>query len=214
MSTPSSRSSSASSSIIARGRSPSESGSRPGPQNLPVAFPGPPLPRGPFVGPGVPDEDLCRSCHGDINFPCAIYQIRACPHCINGLRQCHVCHNGSGLHPMVLENGNRADCNACVGTGRMIPCLLCRGSLQVPCHECGRRNRLCDTCRGLGLVECHKCQAQGRHRCEQCNAECWIVVFDHFCAGDPPGGPAVRRRHPNSQYYPRVDWGRVEVWED
>lgn len=159
-----------------------------------------PAAEAPPTGPGVPNQDLCGKCDRDIRFPCVIYRLMDCPDCTGKLHDCHQCNGAKGR---VLKDGNFADCNACVATGSMVKCTVCRGSGGVRCGTC-KPNQHCDICKGGRHLDCVACDGNGLRRCVMCDAAGTVEAFSRLCAGD------VGRRHPNSKNIPRGLWSRAE----
>lgn len=172
-------------------------------------------PRSPPAEAEVRVNNACHTCQRDIALPCAIYLMRPCHNCTRHIRRCYVC-DGSGDYPVPLPDGTYEDCTACIGTGNMVTCRLCRGRGRVSCGACDAHDPRCEVCGGTGRTECSACEGRGRRRCQLCQASGVVGDFDRFCQGDiviavNPRPPTQRaRRHPNTRRIPRVFWSRVE----
>lgn len=193
----------------------------PGPWETQGAFATPPprRSRSPSILQGVPigsavePPGACMSCHKSIAFPCAVYTMYSCPKCHQRIRNCYVC-GGTGVKDP-LGDRDAADCNACVGSGKMADCTFCNGTRRVPCGGCNGRGGDCRICSGARRHRCRQCNNQGMRRCPECESSGWARTFDHFCVGDaelwPPPKGYQPRRHPHARDFERPLWSRVEL---
>lgn len=149
----------------------------------------------PGPSPAVSNPPLCGTCRRDIHLPCGFWRLVDCPNCTGRIESCINC-NGQGVRTYPRANGALRDCNACVGTGRMMRCHHCDGLVQET-----TRRRSAGPCRG--------CNGRLALRCMRCSATGAVWMFVRFCSGDGFNTENVRR-HPLSTGIPRERWGRVQ----
>lgn len=143
------------------------------------------------AGHGLPPQDPCRTCHKDIERPCAIKVEMDCPECAHAVVRCDAC-DGSGLHPVVLFDGSQGDCNACAASGIMTSCIECRG--RSPERE-----------------RCFRCGGRDCYLCERCLGSRRVNFFNRFCRGEGQG--MGTRRHPNARNFPQCDWSEQDIMD-
>ena len=136
---------------------------------------------------GPVDDGLCRTCHGT---GIMTIQAQTCYIC-KGTGLCINC-GGSGIDPVLDDQGNSGACHACGGSG---DCLqeVCEGGVMIErhetCRDCGGSGQDtgnfsgsdvgedpdneppsgCNRCAGTGYMECNGCGGTLMGTCYRCN---------------------------------------------